>query len=73
MAKGRVCGIKRLRVENMQDNAKHEIKVGSMKKRRETMEDGRRYIIYYTFDEAARETVKVDIEREEERTGESNV
>ncbi len=33
-------------------DAKPETSVGEMHKRRETMADGRRYIIYYTFGEA---------------------
>ncbi len=37
----------------MQDNEnKHEASVGEMRKNRETMADGRRYIIYYTFENA---------------------
>jgi hypothetical protein len=37
----------------MEDKGKHdETGVGEMRKRRETMPDGRRYIIYYTFGES---------------------
>lgn len=32
-----------------------EKKVGEMRKRRETMPDGKRYIIYYTFESEAKE------------------
>jgi hypothetical protein len=41
----------------MRDNeTKHETSVGEMRKNRETMTDGRRYIIYYTFENAAETT-----------------
>lgn len=37
--------------------------VGAMKKRRETMVDGKRYIVYYTFEKAEDASVK-SIEKE---------
>ena len=73
MTKGDVCGIKLLWVEDMQEKAKREIKVGPMQKRTEKMEDGRRYIIYYTFDEAPAEATPPDGEPKDQETGESNV
>ena len=43
----------------MQDNeTKHETSVGEMRKNRETMADGRRYIIYYTFENTAEATAE---------------
>lgn len=37
------------------EEKKPESKVGEMKKRTETMPDGKRYIIYYTFDAKEKE------------------
>ncbi|HXH70925.1 MAG TPA: hypothetical protein VNI60_11405 [Pyrinomonadaceae bacterium] len=43
----------------MQDNETgHETSVGEMRKNRETMADGRRYIIYYTFENTAETTTE---------------
>jgi hypothetical protein len=43
----------------MQDNEiRHETSVGELRKNRETMADGRRYIIYYTFENAAETTTE---------------
>ncbi|MDM7920984.1 MAG: hypothetical protein QUS14_01685 [Pyrinomonadaceae bacterium] len=41
--------------------------VGPLKRRRETMEDGRRYIIYFTFGDTDRET---SLERASSKSGE---
>jgi hypothetical protein len=35
------------------ENQKDKVDTGELHKRRETMADGRRYIIYYTFGESA--------------------
>ena len=35
------------------ERTKREESIGQMRRRRETMADGRRYIIYYTFENAA--------------------
>ena len=41
-----------------------EKSVGEMKKRRVTMADGKRYLIYYTFDDAEPKTVNNDLNTE---------
>ncbi len=40
------------------EEKQHENKVGEMHKRRETMADGRRYIIFYTFGNEEAESQK---------------
>lgn len=40
-----------------------EQKVGEMHKRRETMPDGKRYIIYYTFENEADETESSEVKK----------
>ena len=42
-------------------NGKVSNKVSNMKARRELMEDGKRYIIYYTFPDGGPEEEKVDV------------
>lgn len=46
--------------------------VGEMHKRRETMADGKRYIIYYTFDGGGNsETMKPDVSAEKPEESEN--
>jgi hypothetical protein len=56
----------------MEDKGKQkQTSVGEMRKRRETMPDGKRYIIYYTFgDEGGAETMtqKTPAEKREDGT-----
>lgn len=42
----------------MQKETENDPKTGEMRKRRETMADGKRYIIYYTFGETSDEQEK---------------
>jgi hypothetical protein len=50
----------------MQDErTKREKQVAPMQKRRETMPDGRRYIIYYTFENGADSVLKAEEEKAE--------
>lgn len=42
---------------------KNERNIGEMRKRREKMADGKRYVIYYTFGERADEFSKIEAEQ----------
>lgn len=44
----------------MQDEIENKQSVGEMRKRREKMADGKRYIIYYTFGEREEMTQKTE-------------
>lgn len=51
----------------MEDKGKTlETSVGEMQKRRETMPDGKRYIIYYTFGDGANSETMTESENAEE-------
>lgn len=60
-------------LKRMASNTKqHETSIGEMRKRRETMADGKRYIIYYTFENesSSEDASEVSVALENQKAGE---